>query len=597
MRGRTSLVAAASALAVAAIGIPVATGSAHSPRHDSRQDGKASRQDGAGSKGGSGNGSGISHVLLISVDGMHQSDLQWYVQNHPNSELAALASQGRQYTHAQTPVPSDSFPGMVGQVTGGDPGVTGVYYDAEYNHNLLPAGTTSCTGQTTGAEVNYFEVIAKNPLSIDSGQGLPGLPDNVINMTGKPQKTLIDTTKLPVDPSTCKPVYPHQYLKVNTVFEVARQHGLRTAWSDKHIAYEILNGPSGKGIQDLFAPEINSNAFHSDGTAYPNGVDWTGNNDATIQYDTYKVHAILNEINGYDHSGSKKVGVPGIFGMNFQTVSTAQKLPTLDGKSDTNSMWGGYYPGTSTPGPLLSRALDYINTELTAMAGELQKQGLSSSTAIILSAKHGQSPIDPNALTRIPDGPIVDGINAGWKQAHPGAGNLVAADPGDNAAGSRDDAFPLWLTDRSAEAVQFVKSYLMNNPATGTTYNAADPTTAGPSRTLPSSGLTAVYAGADAAKYFGTATNDPRHPDVWGVVQHGVVYTGGTKKIAEHGGADPEDRDVPLVVYAPGSSGAAVSNASVETTQIAPTILRLLGLDPSELQAVQKEGTQVLPGL
>ncbi len=152
---------------------------------------------------------------------------------------------------------------MVGQVTGGDPGTTGVYYDAEYNHNLLPAGTTSCTGQRTGGEVNYFEVIAKNPLSLDSGQGLPNLPSDILQLTGRPQYSLINRASLPVDPATCRPVYPHQYLKVNTVFEVARQHGLRTAWSDKHVAYEILNGPSGTGIQDLFAPEINSNALQA----------------------------------------------------------------------------------------------------------------------------------------------------------------------------------------------------------------------------------------------------------------------------------------------------------------------------------------------
>jgi len=35
--------------------------------------------------------------------------------------------------------------------------------------------------------------------------------------------------------------------------------------------------------------------------------------------------------------------------------------------------------------------------------------------------------------------------------------------------------------------------------------------------------------------------------------------------------------------------------APVTTTQIAPTILTLLGLDPSKLQAVQVEGTQALP--
>ena len=35
----------------------------------------------------------------------------------------------------------------------------------------------------------------------------------------------------------------------------------------------------------------------------------------------------------------------------------------------------------------------------------------------------------------------------------------------------------------------------------------------------------------------------------------------------------------------------------VETKQVAPTILRILGLDPNKLEAVQKEGTAVLPGL
>ena len=44
---------------------------------------------------------------------------------------------------------------------------------------------------------------------------------------------------------------------------------------------------------------------------------------------------------------------------------------------------------------------------------------------------------------------------------------------------------------------------------------------------------------------------------MWGVVQVGVVYTGGTK-IAEHGGANPADRDVPILVYAPGAVRAGL---------------------------------------
>lgn len=78
-------------------------------------------------------------------------------------------------------------------------------------------------------------------------------------MTANPAQ-VIDPAQLPVDPSSCQPVYPHSYLQVNTIFEVARAAGLRTAWADKHPAYEILNGPSGTGIQDLFTPEINSDA-------------------------------------------------------------------------------------------------------------------------------------------------------------------------------------------------------------------------------------------------------------------------------------------------------------------------------------------------
>ncbi|MEC3981657.1 phosphodiesterase, partial [Amycolatopsis sp. H20-H5] len=73
-----------------------------------------------------------------------------------------------------------------------------------------------------------------------------------------------------------------------------------------------------------------------------------------------------------------------------------------------------------------------------------------------------------------------------------------------------------------------------------------------------------------------------------------VVYTGGKKKIAEHGGAAGDDRDVPLVVS--GGEGNRVVSRAVETTQIAPTILRLLDLDPRALDAVRIEGTRVLPG-
>ncbi len=508
------------------------------------------------------------HVLLISVDGLHQSDLAWYVARHPSSPLARLVRSGVQYTHASTTTPSDSFPGMTAQVTGGGPGTTGVYYDDTYDHALLPAGTKNCKGAKPGVEVDLTEDLDKNKAALDAGQGLKGLPGSILKMTGRPQ-SLLDPSKLPVDPKTCKPVYPHSYLQVNTVFNVARKAGLRTAWSDKHIAYDILNGPSGTGIQDQFSPEINSDA-----NGYPAGNDWTTDNKATEQYDAYKVKAVLNEIDGYDHSRTHKVGTPAIFGMNFQAVSTAQKLPASDGLK-------GGYAAKGVPGPLVEKNLEFVDAEISTMVKDIQAKGLASSTDIVLSAKHGQSPTDPKALTRIDDGALLDGLNAAWKKKHPGAGDLVAHSVD-------DDGMLLWLNDRSAEATSFAKQYLLAQSGQGNDINGA-------AKAFTDGGLSKVYAGREAAGYFGVKPGDPRVPDVFGIAKYGVVYTGGKKKIAEHGGAHADDLNVPLVIAGAGAPAGVTKAVPVKTAQIAPTVLALLGLDPQSLQAVQREHTPVLP--
>jgi len=516
---------------------------------------------------------GVQHVLLLSVDGLHQSDLAWFVKQHPSSALARLTRGGVEFTGAQTPVPSDSFPGMVGQLTGGNPQSTGVYYDDTWNHALLPAGTSvsDCRAGTAtpGVEVTYFEQLDLDQTALDAGQGLSGLPGSILQMTGNP-RTLIDPAQLPVDPVSCQPVYPHQYLEVNTAFQVLHDAGLRTAWSDKHPAYEILGGTSGDGIDDLFAPEINSDAPTSGSSN-----DWTTDNALTMQYDGYKVQAVRNEIAGLDHSGSVRSGVPALFGMNFQTVSTAEKLPSSDG------LVGGYLAGGATPGPLLTRALGFVDAQVGGMLQAIKDTGIEDSTVVILSAKHGQSPMTPSALTRIPDGPILDALNGAWHTAHPSAANPLVAFAVD------DDGMLVWLNDRSDTATSFARDFLLNYSGTGNDVN-------GNPKPFTQAGNSAVLAGADAAAYFHVAPGDPRVPDLLGIAQYGVVYTGGHRKIAEHGGANPQDRDVPLVVSGDPLQHHGVVDGWVETTQIAPTILRLLGFDPTLLQAVQIEHTQAL---
>ena len=129
-----------------------------------------------GQTGGGGQPSPIRHVLLISVDGMHQQDLTWYVKTHPLSTLASLDRRGLEYRNAKTPFPSDSYPGIVGPMTGGDPGVTGIYYDDTWNHGVFPAGTTNCTGPVPGGEAAYMEAADIDQTRLDAGQGLRGLP-------------------------------------------------------------------------------------------------------------------------------------------------------------------------------------------------------------------------------------------------------------------------------------------------------------------------------------------------------------------------------------------------------------------------------------
>jgi hypothetical protein len=435
-----------------------------------------------------------------------------------------------------------------------------------------------------------------------------------MNLTPHPQSGLNPAT-FPVDPSTCQPIMPWDYLKVNSIFQVIHGAGMRTAWSDKHAIYTSFNGPGsgGMSIDDFFAPEIDSQAVEPNGVPYPQDDDWAHIDAATKQYDGYKVQAVINELDGYEHSRGSKVGVPAILGMNFQAVSVAEKVDspgTITKNADGTYTVGptelaGYLPGTTTPGPLLAGALDYVNAQLRRMVDTIHREGLESSTAIIVTAKHGQSPQDPLLLKRIKDGPIIDAINEAWcEQQNPTAtpdpityctnGLSSGAITPLIVAGTDDDLWQSYLSVKTQAAADFVKSYLWSHPATAVLYNN-DGVDRGTEQ-VAHSGLAQIYAGQEAANFFGVPYSDPRYPDVFGRVQVGVVYTGGSK-IAEHGGDNPGDRDVPILVYAPGTVKPASNGQWTETTQVAPTILQLLGLDPNSLQAVQQEGTQVLPGL
>jgi hypothetical protein len=460
----------------------------------------------------------VQRVLLLSVDGLHAVDLTAFVKAVPDSALAALSRTGVTYTAAATARPSDSFPGLLAILTGGSPAATGVWYDVSYDRALSAPGT-NCAA--TGAEVPYDSTINKNPDALDGGGG-------------------IDPARLPRDPRRgCAPVFPHDYLRVNTIFEVVRSADRRTAWADKHLSYEILRGPSGQGVDDLYTPEID--ADHGSATKTVQGAEAN---------DDLKVRAIVNEIQGKDHAGAAAAPVPALFGMNFQAVSVAQKLPG-----------GGYRDAGGTPSAMLLEALRHTDGSIGQFVAELRARNLLASTLIVITAKHGQSPIDPTRRQIVDKGMIPKIVNTVQS-------NLLAQ-------ATQDSVSLLWLRDHNKTAAVVAALRAAQRFA----------------------GIDAIFAGEELAKMFNGLVADSRTPDI--IVQPAlrVIYTGLTAtKIAEHGGFTDDDTGAALLVSMPGLE-AGESRVPVRTAQIAPTLLDALKLDPRALRAVQREKTPVLPGL
>jgi hypothetical protein len=491
----------------------------------------------------------VRHVLLISVDGLHALDLSNYVATHKDSNLAALSAHGITYTNNSTSTPSDSFPGLASLVTGGSPVTTGLWYDDTYNRALSPPAMTDGLGNPGGAcpgkigtNVALDEAVDIDLTKLDGGGGL-------------------NPSFLVRDPkNACNTIMPHQYLRVNTIFEVVRAHGGRTAWTDKHPSYEWTNGPSGKGVDDFYGPEINSipvplPQFSGCGVVpFPDETPddgWTNSFDDIKCYDSLDVQAVLNQIDGYTHDRSKKVGVPAVFGTNFQAVSVGQKLAS----DPVTGQTGGYTDVLGTPGQALAGELDFIDRSIGQFVSELKKEGLYDSTAIIISAKHGQSPIDISKRR---------GIGGG----QPGT-TIGSADAFDIS----DDGSLIWLTDSALTPSVVANLALPQNQQ--------------------ALGIQEIFAGASLRNKFNDPTVDPRTPDIILKVNTGVIFTGG-HKLSEHGGFNEDDVHTALLFALPGVASASVSTATTNQ-QVAATVLELLGIDPQELQAVQIEKIHPLP--
>jgi hypothetical protein len=466
----------------------------------------------------------VHRVLLISIDGMHSLDMANYIKANPGSTLAQLAASGMNYTAAATTKPSDSIPATAGIVTGGTPSVTGMWYDDAWHRAFSPPGSKCAT---VGTLINLKEGIDIDPSKLDGGGG-------------------IDPTKLPLNPAKgCTPVYPHNMLRVNTIFEVIKSSkGGYTAFSEKRPSYDFLNGPSGKGVDDLYTPEI---AYNN-----PTANATLADVNKTEAFDDLRVTSILNEIHGHDHTGTKAAPVPTLFGMNFQALNSAKKVSTTSGYADH----------VGTPDALLAGAISHTDQSLKMMVDALKAANLFDSTLIIVTAKHGETPLDP-PRTIILTSVIPNLINGGL-----GAGAVLKAT-------EKSDAI-IWLKTQSK---------------TLAAANLIDANRA-------AAGVGQIFALESLKLLFNDPLVDPAVPDMIVTPGPGVNYeaTATSTTEAEHGGLGENVTHVPLIVSNPHIVPGKIQ-APVATTQIAPTILYALRYDPSALMAVRIEGTPMLPNI
>jgi arylsulfatase A-like enzyme len=219
----------------------------------------------------------------------------------------------------------------------------------------------------------------------------------------------------------------------------------------------------------------------------------------------------------------------------------------------------------------LLNEIEFVDASIGEIVSALKDAGLYDNTLIIVTAKHGESPIDPTMY-------VANGSNTPATLL----GTAIPTSESPLTAGgigaTEDDVSVLWLAPGSSvtDAVA-----LLEKNATAI-------------------GLGEIYYGPSLALNYNVAGlgayQDSRSPDIIVTPNVGMTYSGNTAMIGDHGGFGHDDTNVMLLVANPRFTPQTVS-VTTRTAQVAPTILQALGMDPMALEAVSAEGTQTLPGV
>jgi hypothetical protein len=263
--------------------------------------------------------------------------------------------------------------------------------------------------------------------------------------------------------------------------------------------------------------------------------------------DSMRVSAVLRWIDGKDEGGAG-LPVPALFGMSFASAAESQANY-------------GYLDAIGTPSPGLAQAFASLDESMGKIVAELKAKGLYDSTWIAFTAPYGQSPMDTRRRRMIP----LARLRAVIESAQPGA---VAHITGGDAA-------MIWLHDPSQTAA-VVKA--LGDHA-------------------PELGVQEIDSGARLALTLNSPRKDSRMPDIVLQAEYGVMWSApGDRALAVTGGASDEDTHVALLICGRQLTGRS-DPTYVPTTQLGPLLLRALGMEKFDLQALHKEHSPALPGI
>jgi hypothetical protein len=374
------------------------------------------------------------------------------------------------------------------------------------------------------------------PLNPDcKNLGSPIALDGGMDASGEPG---LDPLEYPRDAKHgCTPIPPHALMRVNTIFEVVHQKIGPTAWvGENATTTDLLRGPSGEGIDE------------SCGIVVVTAV--ADKMKAIHDDDEARVASVLHWIDGTDCTGKQAIKVPVLFGMSFISVAKAQANPGM-----------GYTDAAGTPSAGLAKSLAYVDAAIGRMVQRLKTAKLYDSTWIVVTSPYGQAPMNPRLMRHI----ALADVQAVAEGIRPG---LVAHISGGDVA-------MIWLSD-AGKTDAVVKAYGDRAGAIG---------------------VANIYSGARMSLTMNAAAKDTRMPDIILQPEAGVLWgPPDDKSIAGYGGMLDEDTHVALLV-----SGAQLTGRYdptwVPTTQVAPLLLRALGMEKFDLQALHMEHSPALPGI